>query len=83
MPTTLSRYFGIDPSELSERGVLNAHVGIDNRLFVDPHLFARIKIPEFQGARQDLDRHFAAVIRLLELSGGRDDVAWREATRRA
>lgn len=82
MPTILSRYFGVDPSELSKRGALNAHLGIDNRLFVDPNLFARLKIAEFDDARSDLKRHFASVIKLLELSQTRGDAAWCEATKR-
>jgi hypothetical protein len=82
MPTILNRYLGVDPAELSKRGALNAHLGIDNRLFVDPNLFAHLKITEFNGARDDLKRHFASVIKLLELSQTRGDAAWREAEKR-
>ena len=78
----LSRHFGIDPRELEKRGALDAHLGIDNRLFVDPNLFTRIDVPEFEGAREDLNRYFAAVIKLLAASKNRGDVAWREATAR-
>src|ERR1700683_2611601 len=80
--TTLSRYFGIKPQELIKRGVLNAHLGIDNRLFVDPNLVSNTKIPEFKNARADLKAYFVSVIKLLSKSQNRDDLAWTEAQKR-
>jgi len=41
MPIRISRYFRVDPSELKSRGVFDAHLGIDNKLFVDPNLVKR------------------------------------------
>ena len=79
MVTTLSRYFGVKPQELIKRGVLNAHLGIDNRLFVDPNLVGLTKIPEFQDARDDLKAYFRAVIKLLEKSQRKGDLTWSEA----
>ncbi len=82
MPIRLSRYFGVDSKQLKKRGVLNAHIGIDNRLFVDPNLFKKIKLPEFQHARQDLEAYFSAVIKLLKASQKHNDVAWEAARKR-
>jgi hypothetical protein len=42
----------------------------------------RTKIPEFAGARKDLDDYFSPVIRLLSASKGKGDVAWVEAKKR-
>jgi hypothetical protein len=82
MVIELSRYFGIDAAELDKRGVLNAYIGIDNRLFVDPNLLSRIKIPEFDGARQELTEYFANVIKLLRAAKLKGDIAWTEAEKR-
>jgi hypothetical protein len=82
MTTTLSRYFGIKPQELIRRGVLNAHLGIDNRLFVDPNLVGNTRISEFTDAREDLKAYFASVIKLLERSQEKGDLAWTEAEKR-
>ncbi len=82
MPITLSKYFEIPAAELRKRGVLNAHLGMDNRLFVDPNLLKRTKIPELKDARADLEKYFAPVITLLKASKKEGDIAWRSAKTR-
>jgi hypothetical protein len=82
MPITLSKYFKMPAAELRKRGVLNAHLAIDNRLFVDPNLLKLTKIPELKDARADLERYFAPVITLLKASKKEGDVAWIAAKAR-
>lgn len=82
MSQPLNHYFRVRSKELKLRGVLNAHLGIDNLLFVDPNLLTRVKIPEFHGAREDLTNYFSSVIKLLTKSREKGDVAWREAEKR-
>lgn len=82
MVKKLSRYFRISAEKLKKAGVFNAFVGIDSKLFVDPTLLRSTKTPEFKGARDKLEQHFAYVIRLLELSSRKGDAPWREAARR-
>jgi len=83
MPIRLSRYFDVDPSELKSRGVFDGHLGIDNKLFIDPKLLKkRLKIPEFVGARKDITTYFSKVIKLLKASQKKGDIAWLEAERR-
>jgi len=83
MPVRLSRYFGVEPSELKLRGVFDAYLGIDNKLFVDPNLLKKdLKIPEFSGARQDITEHFSKVLKLLAVSKKQGDIAWLEAESR-
>ncbi len=82
MIVQLSRHFNVDASELERLGVLNAHLGIDNRLFVDPQLLEKTSIPEFANARQDLTKYFASVIKLLSNSTREGDLLWDEAKRR-
>jgi hypothetical protein len=83
MPVRLSRYFGVEPSELKSRGVFDAHLGIDNKLFVDPKLLNKeLKIPEFSDARGDITTYFSKVIKLLRASKKQGDIAWVEAEER-
>lgn len=83
MPVRLSRYFGVDASELKSRGVFDAHLGIDNKLFVDPKLLKkRLRIPEFAGSRKDITTYFSKVIKLLKVSKKEGDIAWVEAEKR-
>src|ERR1700693_1815989 len=78
----LSQYFGVPAAELHKRGVLNAHIGIDNRLFVDPNLLKNVSIEEFKNARTDLEAYFAPVIKLLKASKKIGDIAWLAARKR-
>jgi hypothetical protein len=82
MVMKFSKYFKIAAAALREQGVLNAHLGIDNRLFVDPNLLKSTKIAELKGARGDLERYFSPVITLLKASQKEKDVAWEEAKKR-
>lgn len=82
MPTKLSRYFNVASAELRKRGVLNAHLGIDNPLFIDPLLLSKSKLPEFTEARPSLNEYFSKVIKLLAASKAVGDVAYREAEKR-
>ena len=82
MPIQLSKYFKVSAAELRKRGVLNSHLGIDDKLFVDPNLLKGIEIPEFKDARADFEKHFAPVIKLLQSSKTQSDVAWEEAHKR-
>src|SRR2546426_5433169 len=83
MPIQLSRYFGVDPAELKSRGVFNAYLGIDNKLFVDPNLLKKkLKILEFADSRQDVTKYFSQVIKLLNASKSEGDLAWQEAEKR-
>jgi hypothetical protein len=82
MPQLLSTYLKIDPQELSTRGVLDAYLGIDNALFVDPLLLRQCNIQEFTNARSVFDEYFSSVIKLLSVSKSPNDAAWREARRR-
>jgi hypothetical protein len=82
MRIQLSKYFEVPAAELRKRGVLNAHLGIDNRLFVDPKLLNTSAIPEFKDARADLENYFTPVIKLLKASRQDEDVAWVAAKKR-
>jgi hypothetical protein len=83
MPIRLSRYFDVEPSHLKKLGVFDAHLGIDNKLFVDPKLLkTRLRIPEFSGARKDITQYFSQVLKLLKASRKEGDVAWVAAEKR-
>lgn len=82
MVITLNVYFKISAEKLQEYGVLNAHLGIDNRLFVDPNLLKGTEVGELKDARADLTKYFVPIITLLKASKEPGDIAWREAAKR-
>jgi len=82
MAQKLSEYLRISPSKLERAGVFDAIIGIDSRLFVDPQLLRRTRIPEFRGAVRKMEAHFQQILMLLQASQRREDRAWREARRR-
>lgn len=81
-PITLARGFGLDPEALSDRGVLNATLAIDTKLFIDPLLLEHSDHPEISQAAVAQYRHyFEIIIKLLAVSTARNDVPWRNAKR--
>ncbi len=82
MVSLLSAYFKVDARALRDLGVLNAHLGIDNRLFVDPTLLKTTECPELRDARTELKKYFMPIITLLKASKHEGDVAWVEAVNR-
>lgn len=82
MAQKFSEYLGVGLGDLRDRGVLDAVLGVDTHLFIDPHLLRRTTIPEFAGCRTRIEGYYTDVLRLLQASRRRGDVAWREAGRR-
>jgi hypothetical protein len=78
----LNVYFKIPLERLTEFGVFNAYMGIDNKVFVDPSLLRNSKIPEFENATQKIAAYFTPIIKLLKITQKTDDIAWQEAFRR-
>lgn len=66
MPTLLSDHLQVSVESLSTRGVFDAVIGIDTRLFVDPTLLVKTKITEFKKSRSKMLRYFADVITLIK-----------------
>ncbi|MGO9589049.1 MAG: hypothetical protein ACLP3K_03255 [Candidatus Acidiferrales bacterium] len=62
--------------------MLNAYLGIDNRLFVDPNLLKATEVPELKDSRAELENYFVPIIKLLKASKAEGDVAWEAAVKR-
>ena len=82
MAINLSTYFGVPAQQLDKHGVLDAYIGVDNKLFVDPNLLKNTEAPEMEGARADFSTHFTPVVKLLKTSKKVGDVAWQAAVER-
>ena len=81
-PRTFSDYYGIDPTELASREVLDPTLNVDTRLFIDPFLLAESKHTEIsQLATVAYDRHFGDLVKLLVASAAGNDAAYRGAFR--
>jgi hypothetical protein len=82
MVIPLNIYFRIPVRQLKKVGALNAYLGIDTKVFVDPALLRKAKTPEFRGVTKDLTAYFSPIIRLLKASRSIGDVAWETAVRK-
>ena len=82
MVIPLNLYFNVPAAHLEECGALNAYLGIDNKVFVDPTLLRETEIPEFQDSSKDLADYFSPIIRLLKVTKGVGDIAWEAAVRK-
>jgi hypothetical protein len=82
MTTLISSCLGIDSKLFKETGVFDAILGVDTRLFLDPFLLKKTKIPEFKDSRKKIEKYYTDIIRLLSASRTPGDRAWNEALRR-
>ncbi|ERP98407.1 hypothetical protein Q669_19055 [Labrenzia sp. C1B10] len=79
-PILFSEHFNIDEAELKKRGIVDPFLNVDTQLFVDPILldkssFEVIRTDAYNAFRD----HFTKVIRLLIISQGEGDAAWKGA----
>ncbi|MDD5063574.1 MAG: hypothetical protein PHQ35_02290 [Phycisphaerae bacterium] len=82
MATLFSSYFDIDSKKLKKLGVFNPVIGVDTRLFLDPHLLKNSRIKEFKNSRKKIKKYYEDIIRLLLAHRERNDRAWKEAFKR-
>ncbi len=82
MALRLSKFLGVRASDLTRHGAFNALIGIDSKLFADPLLLKKIRIPEFRGSRKRFEKYFRDILYLLTKSKKSGDITWREAERR-
>lgn len=78
----LNVYFKIPPGKLEKYGVLNAYLGIDNKVFVDPALLRKTDAPEFRHVTKELAAYFKPVIKLIRSSKTVHDIAWETAVKK-
>jgi hypothetical protein len=76
MPSRLSTFLNVRPSALAKHGAFDALIGIDSRLFLDPILLKRLKIPELKDSRKHFEDYFQRILLLLTHSKQRNDIAW-------
>lgn len=65
MAQLLSSYLQVDKKKLEQKGVFDAVIGLDTRLFLDPHLLKKTKIPDFKKSRDEIKKYYSDIIRLL------------------
>jgi hypothetical protein len=82
MAKLFSSYFDIDSKKLKKLGVFNPVIGVDTRLFLDPHLLKNCKIKEFKKSREKIKKYYENIIRLLLAHREKNDRAWKEAFKR-
>lgn len=79
-PISFAKYFRIDARELQRMRILNPVLNVDTKLFIDPVLLDVSSNKEIsKGASRSFHRYFEDVIKLLQASSQRGDIAWRTA----
>jgi hypothetical protein len=82
LPTRLSRALGVTHKALQHKGVYDAFIDVDSKLYVDPYLLGSTTIPELKGAKATFARYFEMILKLLRASKRTGDVPWLEAHKR-
>ncbi len=82
MVIPLNVYFKVPIERLRKSGALNAYLGIDTHVFVDPALLRSTKIPEFRDVTNDFTGYFSPIIKLLKATKRIGDIAWETAVRK-
>ncbi|OGD83582.1 hypothetical protein A2572_04765 [Candidatus Collierbacteria bacterium RIFOXYD1_FULL_40_9] len=82
MATLVSEMLGGNESDFDKLGVFDAVIGVDTRLFVDPFLLNKTKVPELKNSRNRIKKYYEDIITLLLASKSIGDIAWKEAYKR-
>lgn len=81
-PTLFSTYYGIAPSLLDAAGLIDPFIDVDTQLFIDPVLLEKSsnKTLAIEGVAA-FREHFGNFVRLIAISDGEKDAAWKGAER--
>lgn len=82
MPQRLSSILKVSAKQLDKKGVFNAFVDIDSKLYIDPSLLHKPKIKEFKNSYAKFKTYFSEVLKLIDNSQTKNDRFWREALKR-
>lgn len=79
-PASISTEFGITASTLEKYGVIDVLLNTDTLLFIDPLLIPASRHKEMsQGAKDSYEERFRLIIKYLNVSKNKEDVAWKAA----
>lgn len=65
---SISDHLKIDSKIFESTGAFNAILRIDSKLFVDPPLVYKSKIPEFSNAKEKVHKYFNNIMLLVRAS---------------
>jgi hypothetical protein len=82
MPQRLSTILKVTAKDLDKKGVFNAFVDIDSKLYIDPSLLKSAKIREFKRSHATFKNYFGEILKLIDNSKNQGDVFWRKAFQR-
>jgi len=82
MVIPLNLYFKIPIDQFQKSGALNAYLGIDTNVFVDPALLRSSTVPEFRDVTDEFAAYFSPIIKLLKATKRFGDIAWETAVKK-
>ncbi|MET4152220.1 chromosomal replication initiator DnaA [Bradyrhizobium sp. RT7b] len=81
-PTLFSTYFKVQSQALAAAGLIDPFVDVDVPLFIDPVLLAKSGNQIIAtAAAERFRKHFEILVRMLAISNGEGDAAWKGARR--
>ena len=79
MPQRLSTILKVPGKLLDSKGVFNAFVDIDSKLYIDPSPLNKPKIKEFENSYSKFKTYFSEILTLIDHSQNQNDRFSREA----
>ena len=81
MPISFVDAYDLDRDSFEATGAFDPILDVDSKLFIDPALLPESACPEFQGARDEVERYFSGLIALLRHSKSPGDRFWKKASK--
>jgi hypothetical protein len=82
MPKSVSDFLKIPVKKFDATGAFDAVLDVDSKLFIDPHLLKRTRVPELRKSYARLEKRFEDILTLLAKSKREGDVFRRAADKK-
>lgn len=79
MPIKFSEQYSISQDKIEELKVFDVIIDVDTRVFLDPALLKLTAVPEFEYARDKIEKYFSNIITLLKHTKNNGDMYWKKA----
>lgn len=79
MPIKFSEEFSVNEADLLSLGVFDVILDVITHVFIDPALLPLISQPEFQKAKEKIEKYFSDIITLLSHTKRNTDMYWKRA----
>jgi hypothetical protein len=79
MPISFTDEYLVSKKEFYKTGAFDMILDVDSRVFIDPTLLDKCKIPEFNNSKAKVKKYFSNIVLLLSHSNNSSDGFWKKA----